>query len=100
MSGSDASSPATALSITRPTNMSEAVHDDLAKFLGIHRMPTELSWYIRIWTFISAVAQYWEFWLAVAFMSERALERFFQECGSGLIRIHPERRNNTLTLLL
>ena len=56
-------------------------------------MPTELSWYIRIWTFISAVAQYWEFWLAVAFMSERALERFFPRVWKRLDpHFTPERR--------
>jgi hypothetical protein len=56
-------------------------------------MPTEPSWYVRIWTFISAVIQYWQFWLAVAFMSERALERFFPRLWKRLDPYFtPERR--------
>jgi hypothetical protein len=31
----------------------------------------------RFWDYISSVAGYWQFWVAVAFWAERAAERFF-----------------------
>jgi hypothetical protein len=38
----------------------------------------------RIWQYIAAVAGYWQFWVAVAFMTERSLERFLPKCAAAL----------------
>jgi hypothetical protein len=35
-----------------------------------------------MWDYISAVCGYWQFWVAVAFFSERAVERFFPRAWS------------------
>jgi hypothetical protein len=40
-------------------------------------MPHDPAWYARIWEYASSVAGYWQSWLAVAFMMERAFERYF-----------------------
>ena len=40
-------------------------------------MTFEPSWFSRFWEYASAVIGYWQFWLAVAFMTERASERYF-----------------------
>jgi hypothetical protein len=39
-------------------------------------MAIEPSWLTRLWDYGSAVIGYWQFWVAVAFMIERSLERY------------------------
>lgn len=40
-------------------------------------MAIEPSWLTRFWDYASAVIGYWQFWVAVAFMIERSVERYF-----------------------
>jgi hypothetical protein len=47
-------------------------------------MPIEPSWFGKLLEYSSAVVGYWQFWVAVAFMMERALERFMPNLWKGL----------------
>jgi hypothetical protein len=38
----------------------------------------------RIWHYVAAVVGYWQFWVAVAFMIERSMERFFPKRAAAL----------------
>jgi hypothetical protein len=47
----------------------------------------------RIWQYVSSVIGYWQFWIAVAFMLERSLERYFPQFTVPLnVRFPAERR--------
>jgi hypothetical protein len=47
-------------------------------------MTVEQTWLSRVWDYASAVAAYWQFWVAAAFMLERSLERFFPKFWSSV----------------
>jgi hypothetical protein len=49
-------------------------------------MPSDPAWYSRIWEYFSSVIGYWQFWVAVAFMMERAFERF---CPTLAAKLNP-----------
>jgi hypothetical protein len=43
----------------------------------------------RIWHYVAAVVGYWQFWVAVAFMIERSMERFFPKRAAALNLLLP-----------
>ncbi len=56
-------------------------------------MPSDPTWYTRIWEYFSSVIGFWQFWVAVAFMMERAFERYLPEvAGKVNPYFTPERR--------
>ena len=50
----------------------------------------------RIWHYVAAVVGYWQFWIAVAFMIERSLERFFPRRAAALNVLLPAERRRKL----
>jgi hypothetical protein len=59
-------------------------------------MPHDPAWYARNWEYASSVVGYWQFWLAVAFMTERALERFFPTLAGKINPYLTSERRRTL----
>jgi hypothetical protein len=54
----------------------------------------------RIWQYVVAVIGYWQFWVGVAFMVERSIERYFPTFGARLNLRFPLERRRPLILAI
>jgi hypothetical protein len=58
----------------------------------------EPSWFSRFWEYSTTVIGYWQFWVAVAFMIERSLERFLPNVSRRVDPYLTPSRRRTLFL--
>ena len=52
--------------------------------------------FARIWQYVTAVVGYWQFWVAIAFMLERSLERYFPDLTAPLNERFPLNRRRRI----